>query len=62
MNTALTEEIKSLVLNTRADLVGVAPVERSGLASAETSPAHYLPSASSAISIGVRITDGVIDI
>ena len=62
METTLTEDIKSRASDMGADLVGVAPVERFQFAPEETNPGHYLPTASSVISIGIHIADGVIDI
>ena len=61
-DTRLTREIKSFIINEGADLVGVAPVKRFEKAPKETQPTHYMPNATSVISIALHIPNGVCDV
>ncbi len=58
----LTREVKALVLNQGADLVGVASVDRFDGAPEETHPRHYMPTARAVVSIGFHVPDGVCDV
>ena len=58
----LTLAIKSQALDLGADLVGIASIDRFDHAPEVTKPTHYLPTATSVISIGIQISDGVCDV
>ena len=62
MNVNLTNEIKDFLLESGADKVGIAPVERFDNGPEETHPCHYMPDATCVISIGMKIMDGACDI
>jgi epoxyqueuosine reductase QueG len=61
-NETLTQEVKTLVMNQGADLVGVASIERFDHAPEETHPRHYMPASRAVVSIGLHVADGVCDI
>jgi hypothetical protein len=58
----LTREVKTLILNQGADLVGVASIDRWDEAPEETHPRHYLPTAQSVISVGLHVANAVCDV
>ena len=56
----LTKEIKEIALENHLDYVGIAPVERLNTLPEGQKPADILPQARSVISLGIKISEGVI--
>jgi epoxyqueuosine reductase QueG len=58
----LTREVKAMVLDQGADLVGVGSMDRFDNTPDETHPRHYMPTAQTVVSIGLHLADGICEV